>query len=335
MYKFIHIGKTLLLKALSGRISKDEGMFSAFSKMNFDGSVTYNGESKESGKFLIPKFVDYVEQNDSHAATLTVAETLTFAWKSASGGHHSYGLAKDKDSADFINSEDERLSRVNNTINILGLHGCRDTVVGDNMLRGISGGQKRRVTMGEMFALPRPIKFMDCISNGLDAVTTFDIIQAAKNIVHHLDSTFVISLLQPPPEVFDLFDEVILMSEGQIIYQGPTQSAVEYFESIGYICPKSVDPADFLQELPTMEGRRFVNRKFTGASMIDEIPLSCTTAVSEDDLVSTAHGAQQVDKGTHTLIEIEMYKRLYMHMYECIYLYLYIYIYMYHLRNRQ
>lgn len=64
------------------------------------------------------------------------------------------------------------------------------------MVRGISGGQKRRVTMGEMFALPRPIKFMDNITNGLDSVTAFDIIKAAQHIVRHMDYTFVISLLQ-------------------------------------------------------------------------------------------------------------------------------------------
>jgi ABC-type multidrug transport system ATPase subunit len=61
---------------------------------------------------------------------------------------------------------------------------------------------------------------MDAITNGLDTATTFDIIHAAKSLAEVLDQTFVISLLQPPPEVFNLFDEIILMSEGNIIYHG-------------------------------------------------------------------------------------------------------------------
>jgi ABC-type multidrug transport system ATPase subunit len=61
---------------------------------------------------------------------------------------------------------------------------------------------------------------MDAITNGLDTATTFDIINATKSLAEILDQTFVISLLQPPPEVFNLFDEIILMSEGNIIYHG-------------------------------------------------------------------------------------------------------------------
>jgi ABC-type multidrug transport system ATPase subunit len=61
---------------------------------------------------------------------------------------------------------------------------------------------------------------MDAITNGLDTATTFDIINATRSLADILDQTFVISLLQPPPEVFNLFDEIILMSEGNIIYHG-------------------------------------------------------------------------------------------------------------------
>ena len=60
-----------------------------------------------------------------------------------------------------------------------------------------------------------------------------------------------------------MFDEVILFSEGQIIYHGPTTEVLEYFQSLGYICPPTVDLADFLQELPTPEGQRFIVDKNT------------------------------------------------------------------------
>lgn len=137
------------------------------------------------------------------------------------GGHHSYGYAKDAESKEIFNREDQSLSRVNNMLLVLGINGCRDTMVGDAATRGISGGQKRRVTVGEMMLCPSSIKLMDSISNGLDAATTFDIIKSLKAWGHHLDHTHVISLLQPPPEVFALFDELIIMSEGQVIYHSP------------------------------------------------------------------------------------------------------------------
>eukprot|EP01034_Spumella_vulgaris_P047486 gene47486-biopygen33849 len=112
---------------------------------------------------------------------------------------------------------------------------------------------------------PRRIKFLDAISNGLDAATTYDIIQALKHITNATGLTTVISLLQPAPDVFYSFTDVILMADGQIIYHGLTTKVVEYFNTLGYFCPEIMDVADFLQEIPTPDGRRFVSRgKATG-----------------------------------------------------------------------
>jgi ABC-type multidrug transport system ATPase subunit len=86
--------------------------------------------------------------------------------------------------------------QVNNLIKALGLTECANTVVGDASLKGISGGQKRRVTMGEGMMSPRPIKFMDAISNGLDAATTFDIVQGCKAVTKNLGLTTLVSMLQ-------------------------------------------------------------------------------------------------------------------------------------------
>jgi ABC-type multidrug transport system ATPase subunit len=102
---------------------------------------------------------DYIEQGDTHSAVLTVEETLKFAWLCTTGGHHAYGRAKDEESAEFLNKTDEHFAAVNNVLTSLGLTGCKDTLVGDQMIRGVSGGQKRRVTIGEILALPRPVSY--------------------------------------------------------------------------------------------------------------------------------------------------------------------------------
>ncbi|VAI89886.1 unnamed protein product [Triticum turgidum subsp. durum] len=135
------------------------------------------------------------------------------------------------------------------TLRILGLDICADTIVGDQMQRGISGGQKKRVTTGEMIVGPTKVLFMDEISTGLDSSTTFQIVKCLQQIVHLGEATILMSLLQPAPETFELFDDIILLSEGQIVYQGPRDYVLEFFESCGFRCPERKGTADFLQEV--------------------------------------------------------------------------------------
>lgn len=73
---------------------------------------------------------------------------------------------------------------------------------------------------------------------------------------------------QPAPEVFNLFDNLVLMSQGQLIYHGPRESVIEYFEGLGYVCPAQMDVADFLQEIPTPEGVRFVATEATATAPV-------------------------------------------------------------------
>ncbi|GAB2209755.1 hypothetical protein Droror1_Dr00026978 [Drosera rotundifolia] len=139
-------------------------------------------------------------------------------------------------------------------LKVLGLEVCVDTMVGDNMLRGISGGQKKRVTTGfsstgEMLVGPAKVLFMDEISIGLASSTTFQIVNSLRQYVHILDGTTVISFLQPTPETYVLFDDIILLSDGLIVYQGPRESVLEFFEEMGFRCPEREGVSYFLQEV--------------------------------------------------------------------------------------
>ena len=102
---------------------------------------------------------------------------------------------------------------------------------------------------GEMIVGPTKTLFMDEISTGLDSSTTYQIVKCLQQIAHLTDATIFMSLLQPAPETFDLFDDIILISEGQIVYQGPREYVVEFFESCGFKCPERKGTADFLQEV--------------------------------------------------------------------------------------
>lgn len=102
---------------------------------------------------------------------------------------------------------------------------------------------------GEMIVGPRKALFMDEISTGLDSSTTFQIVKCIGNFVHQMEATVLMALLQPAPETFELFDDLVLLSDGHIVYQGPREHVVEFFESLGFKLPPRKGVADFLQEV--------------------------------------------------------------------------------------
>ena len=103
--------------------------------------------------------------------------------------------------------------------------------------------------IGEMLVGPTKALFMDEISTGLDSSTTYQIVKCLRQNIHILSGTAVISLLQPAPETYNLFDDIILLSDSHIVYQGPREDVLEFFESMGFRCPERKGVADFLQEV--------------------------------------------------------------------------------------
>lgn len=132
---------------------------------------------------------------------------------------------------------------------ILGLDICAETFVGDALRRGISGGEKKRLTTGEIVVGPIKTLFLDEITNGLDSSTAFQIVACLQQFVHMTDATLLVSLLQPSPETFQLFDDIILMAQGKILYHGPCDQVLEFFENCGFKCPPRKAVVDFLQEV--------------------------------------------------------------------------------------
>ncbi|CAI8614404.1 unnamed protein product [Vicia faba] len=247
-------GKTTLLLALSGKLDPN---------LKFSGKVTYNGH--EMNGFVPQRTSAYVDQNDLHFGEMTVRETLAFSARVQGVGPRydllaellrKEKLANIKPDPDIdvymkaVATEGQKANLIADyVLRILGLETCANTFVGNAMLRGISGGQRKRVTTGEMLVGPNKVLFMDEISTGLDSSTTYQIVNSMKQYVHIMNGTTVISLLQPPPETYDLFDDIILLSDSHIIYQGPREHVLEFFQSFGFKCPNRKGVADFLQEV--------------------------------------------------------------------------------------
>lgn len=108
-----------------------------------------------------------------------------------------------------------------------------------------------------MIVGPSKVLLMDEISTGLDSSTTFHIVNSLRQYIQIFEGTAVISLLQPAPETYNLFDDIILLSDGKIVYQGPREKVLEFFESMGFKCPERKGVADFLQEVSVIS--RFVS----------------------------------------------------------------------------
>ncbi|KAM4119623.1 hypothetical protein ACJW30_03G073100 [Castanea mollissima] len=202
-------GKTTLLHALAGKLDKD---------LKVSGKVTYCGH--EFHEFVPQRTCAYISQLDLHHGEMTVGETLEFSGRCVGVGtryemlvelsrrEKEAGIKPDPEIDAFMKNTamaGQKTSLVTDYIlKTLGLDTCADIMVGDEMRRGISGGQKKRVTTGEMLVGP---------AKALDSSTTFQICKYVRQMVH-------VSLLQPAPETFDIFDDIILLSEGQVVYQG-------------------------------------------------------------------------------------------------------------------
>ncbi|XP_062204828.1 ABC transporter G family member 36 [Phragmites australis] len=254
-------GKTTLLLALAGRLDKD---------LKVKGKVTYNGH--EMTEFVPERTAAYISQHDLHIGEMTVRETLAFSARCQGVGSRfdmltelsrrekAANIKPDADIDAFMKASamggQEANVVTDYILKILGLEICADTMVGDEMLRGISGGQRKRVTTGEMLVGPARALFMDEISTGLDSSTTFQIVNSLRQSIHILGGTAVISLLQPAPETYNLFDDIVLLSDGQVVYQGPREDVLEFFESVGFRCPERKGVADFLQEVTSKKDQR-------------------------------------------------------------------------------
>ncbi|KAH9766498.1 ABC transporter G family member 37 [Citrus sinensis] len=247
-------GKTTLLLALAGKLDYT---------LKVSGEISYNGYRLD--EFVPQKTAAYISQYDLHIPEMTVRETIDFSARCQGAGSRAdmimevirkekeAGIAPDPDVDTYMKAiaveGQKRNLQTDYVLKILGLDICAETTVGSALSRGISGGQKKRLTTGEMIVGPQKAFFMDEISTGLDSSTTFQIVTCLQQLVHITDVTALVSLLQPAPETFDLFDDIILMAEGKIVYHGPRSNVLQYFEDCGFRCPERKGIADFLQEV--------------------------------------------------------------------------------------
>ncbi|KAK7396233.1 hypothetical protein VNO78_17093 [Psophocarpus tetragonolobus] len=208
-------GKSTLLAALAGILP---------SNVRMTGNVLLNGTTRTKGC----RDISYVTQEDYFLGTLTVKETLTYA------AHLRLPADMNKNEIDKV---------VTKILAEMGLQDNADSRIGNWHLRGISSGEKRRLTIGIEILTQPHVMFLDEPTSGLDSAAAFYVISSLSNIAH--DGRIVIcSIHQPCGEVFYLFDDLVLLAGGEAVYFGEATMAVKFFADAGFPCPTRKNPPE-------------------------------------------------------------------------------------------
>ncbi|KAK1333110.1 hypothetical protein QTO34_006646 [Cnephaeus nilssonii] len=199
------------------------------------GQIWING--RPSTPQLVRKSVAHVRQHDQLLPNLTVRETLAF-------------VAQLRLPRTF--SQAQRDKRVDDVIAELRLRQCANTRVGNTYVRGVSGGERRRVSIGVQLLWNPGILILDEPTSGLDSFTAHNLVKTLSRLAKG-NRLVLISLHQPRSDIFRLFDLVLLMASGIPIYLGAAQHMVQYFTALGHPCPRYSNPADFYVDLTSID----------------------------------------------------------------------------------
>ncbi|BFZ05517.1 hypothetical protein BsWGS_08556 [Bradybaena similaris] len=177
--------------------------------------------------------VGYVVQDDTVMGTLSIRENIQFSAALRLPSSVSRG---------------ERIERVNNVIKELGLDKCADTKVGNEFIRGVSGGERKRCSIGMELILSPPVLFLDEPTTGLDADTAYTVLRFLKRLSSR-GRTIIFSIHQPRYAIFCLFDQLLLLAGGCVLFNGPTCEALDFFSSQGFRCEVHNNPPDFFLDV--------------------------------------------------------------------------------------
>ncbi|XP_051118548.1 ABC transporter G family member 15-like [Andrographis paniculata] len=215
-------GKSTFLDSLAGRVG---------------GNVVLSGKVALNGRYtnniitittLHHGLLAYVTQEDVFLGTLTVRETITYS-----------AMLRLPSTI----SKDELYETVENTITEMGLQDCADHLIGNWHLRGISGGEKKRLSIALEIITKPYLLFLDEPTTGLDSASAFFVVQALKNVARS-GRTIISAIHQPSSEVFALLDDLLLLSSGETVYFGEAGKAIQFFADAGFPCPSRRNPSD-------------------------------------------------------------------------------------------
>ncbi|CAI7567518.1 unnamed protein product [Penicillium pancosmium] len=225
-------GCTTFLKA----IANDRGAFAGV-----DGEVSYGGMSAEDQNRYFRGEVNYNPEDDQHFPTLTVWQTLKFSLINKTRKH-------DRESIPVI---------IDALLKMFGISHTKNTQVGNEYVRGVSGGERKRVSIAETLATKSSVVCWDNSTRGLDASTALDYAKSLRIMTDVSKRTTFVTLYQAGESIYELMDKVMVIDAGRMLYQGPANQARQYFIDLGFYCPEQSTTADFLTSLCDPNARQF------------------------------------------------------------------------------
>ncbi|THG93869.1 hypothetical protein EW026_g7481 [Hermanssonia centrifuga] len=233
-------GKSTFLRMCAGR-PMIGGLLSSFES---HGQILFNGVPVSNRTRHVCAFVE--QDDDYHLPALTVREALRFA-----------AIIKLPSTI----SRKRKLARAEEVLRMLGLKECADGMVGGELLKGISGGEKRRLSLAcEMINDPA-VLIVDEPTSGLDSKTARNVMEALRDIARS-GRTVIASLHQPRSDIYNMADNfMILAKQGNVVYQGPRQQLLTHFALAGHICPPLYNPSDFCMDLISVDVRGKANQE--------------------------------------------------------------------------
>ncbi|KAL0032350.1 hypothetical protein WJX79_006390 [Trebouxia sp. C0005] len=218
-------GKTTLLSIIGSR---------AQSAMRRTGAVTFNGQ-KLNKRFK--RQIGFVMQDDLLYESLTVYETLYYAAMLRLPQHMDHAA---------------KTERVETVITALGLSSCKDTIIGGFFRKGISGGERKRASIGHELLINPSILLLDEPTSGLDSTTAMHLLQLLRQLSQG-GRAIVTTIHQPSSRLYQQLDKLLLLSQGHALYYGRGELADEYFDKLGYTLPYRVNVADFILDLSSAD----------------------------------------------------------------------------------
>ncbi|ODV65866.1 pleiotropic drug resistance protein PDR [Hyphopichia burtonii NRRL Y-1933] len=203
------------------------------SKVSYDGLTPHQIVNHYRGEVV------YCAETESHFAHLSVGDTLEFAAKLRTPSNRPEGVDRET-YARFM---------ANVVMATYGLSHTRNTKVGNDFIRGVSGGERKRVSIAEVALSKALIQCWDNSTRGLDSATALEFIRALKTSANIEKTTPLIAIYQCSQDAYDLFDKAMVLYDGYQIFFGSATAAKDYFLKMGYVCPDRQTTADFLTSL--------------------------------------------------------------------------------------
>lgn len=193
------------------------------------------------------RVVGYVDQEDTLLSTLTVYEAVLYS--------ALLRLPREM-------SRQAKVFRTLETMQELGILGIRDSRIGESGKRSISGGEKRRVSIACELVTGPSILFLDEPTSGLDSYNAYNVIESLKTLAKQYNRTVIFTIHQPQSNIVALFDRLLLLAKGQLVYSGALDRAQGHFEKLGHACPPGYNIADYLIDVTVDAAgdRRATNR---------------------------------------------------------------------------